>query len=192
MAVPPPSWSRDLVRFSWQVSFWHFPSWTTRSSNPYVLFSTFLVPHVLLPCKTRVSITEDPVLLGGAGPSVSKEVNVCSYARNVRKKVSSSQPVAGIAVILLPEKTSFMNGRHIDQPVLKKTSPPAGAVTVIGFYKPVNRLFSPFLIRGLFRGFSRQCSGNPRGRGTLHLQDMRTGNRESHPRSAGSSQERGK
>jgi hypothetical protein len=87
-------------------------------------------------------------------------VNVCSYVRNVRKKVSSSQPVAGIAAILLPEKTAFMNCRQIDQPVQENTSPQAGGVTVIGFCKPVNRSIF-FFSRHIPRGFSRQRSGNP-------------------------------
>jgi hypothetical protein len=70
-----------------------------------------------------------------AGPSVQQEVNVCSYAPNVRKKVSSSQPAAGIAVTRFPWKIVFMNCLLIDQPVQEITIPPAGGVTITGFCK---------------------------------------------------------
>ena len=71
-----------------------------------------------------------------------------------------------------------MNCRQIDQPVQENTSPPAGGVTVIGFYKPLNRLISPFLLKNIFPGFSRQYSGNFGGRRILLLQDLLTGNGE--------------
>jgi hypothetical protein len=114
--------------------------------------------------------------LGVAGPSVQNEVNVCSYARNARKKVSSSQRVAGIAVILLPEKTAYTNCRQIDQPVQENTSPPAGGVTVIGFYKPVNQsifLFFPAYLPWIFPAGIRIP-----WREVLLPEDMRTGGRE--------------